>query len=161
MMTVLSRGVQRFVVCPFEDNMSLHLHSYPLFALSHSQPKGLGVATRTDMASEEYLGLKPCGAGEFAFVHFCIMLSAFCMIFISARSMHGDKMQFSLFWLLRVLFLKHQQSPTPNNKLFAKRPTASAQPIPSKILPIQIYLRSSGLPISYLLVKTPSSNYMK
>ena len=59
--------------------MSLHLHSYPLFALlSHSQPKGLGVATRTDMASEEYLGLKPCGAGEFvAFVHvhnFCIML---------------------------------------------------------------------------------------
>jgi hypothetical protein len=27
-------------------------------------PKGLGVATRKDMAGEEYLGLKPCGAGK-------------------------------------------------------------------------------------------------
>ena len=27
-------------------------------------PKGLGVGTRKDMAGEEYLGLKPCGAGE-------------------------------------------------------------------------------------------------
>lgn len=27
-------------------------------------PKGLGVATRKDMGGQEYLGLKPCGAGE-------------------------------------------------------------------------------------------------
>ena len=33
----------------------------------HSQPKGLGVATRKDMAGEEYLGLSPCGTGEFFF----------------------------------------------------------------------------------------------
>ena len=84
MMTVLSRGVQRFVVCPFDKHrlISILIH---FFALSHSQPKGLGVATRTDMASEEYLGLKPCGAGEFAFVHMhncCIMLICIlCMIY--------------------------------------------------------------------------------
>jgi hypothetical protein len=33
------------------------------------KPKGLGVATRKDMAGEEYLGLKPCGAGEYLTLH--------------------------------------------------------------------------------------------
>ena len=35
-----------------------------LISNHHTKPKGLGVATRMDMTSEEYAGLKPCGAGK-------------------------------------------------------------------------------------------------
>ena len=52
----------------------MHIGTSLYVVCIYLQPKGLGVATRMDMASQEYEGLKPCGAGEYLFLNINVSL---------------------------------------------------------------------------------------
>ncbi len=60
----LNSGDQRCVAYHVALNPYFVMVLIGICMSSDTQPIGLGVAKRKDMAGDEYLGLKPCGAGE-------------------------------------------------------------------------------------------------